>query len=291
MLMLLPHRARSVAAGVTGATAVLLGFGLLIFIVSLLVHLPEMTDIYGVLGPGLIGGTLLSVVAIAYVPNAAIWAASYAIGPGFAVGAGTSVAPSGVFVGMIPSFPPFAALPSPGPAPAISLLALAVPFAAGVVGGVLTIRALPSAVGEAAPLWGFVCGVLTGGVFGFLAALSGGPVGGQRMAVMGPSAWQVGLMAALEVGVSAAIAAWATNWHLLRRTRTRPADDAPSDEPAPAGAEVQFEDPEPVLANVDLQPLPDGVTPSGERHAVPKPRTEPEPGSVAPFRKRPPRDR
>jgi hypothetical protein len=293
IFMLLPHRARSLAAGVTGATAVLLGSGLLIFLASLLFHVSEMADIYGVLGPGVVGGVLLTVVAIAYLPNAAIWAVSYAVGPGFAVGAGTSVAPSGVFVGMIPSFPPFAALPSPGPAPLVSLLALAVPFAAGVVGGVLTIRALPSAVSEAAPLWGFVCGVMTGGGLAFLAALSGGPVGGSRMAVMGPSAWQTGLMAALEVGVSAAIAAWAANWHLLRHAPV--ADAAPAEEPARIPDQVEFEDPEPVLATMDRQPrLPDGVTSIGEKRdlpGVPKPRTEAEPGSVAPFRKRPPRNR
>ncbi len=293
MLMLLPHRARSLAAGITGATAVLLGSGLLIFLVSLVFHVSELADIYGVLGPGVVGGVLLSVVAIAYLPNAAIWAVSYAVGPGFAVGAGTSVAPSGVFVGMIPAFPPFAALPAPGPAPLVSLLALAVPFAAGITGGVLTIRVLPSAVGEAAPLWGFVCGVLTGGVVAFLAALSGGPVGGARMAVMGPSAWQTGLMAALEVGVSAAIAAWAANWRLMRRMPV--AEDVPAEEPARIPDRLEFEDPEPVLATVDLHPrLPDGVTPIGERTdlpGVPRPRTEPEPGSVTPLRKRPPRGR
>jgi hypothetical protein len=195
---------------------------------------------------------------------------------------------------MIPSFPPFAALPAPGPAPLVSLLALAVPFAAGIVGGVLTIRALPSAVSEAAPLWGFVCGVLTGGVIAFLAALSGGPVGGARMAVMGPSAWQTGLMAALEVGVSAAIAAWAANWHLLRRMP--PADEpAPAEEPARIPDKVEFEDPEPVLAAVDLQaPLPDGVTPIGDKPqlpGVPRPRKETDAGSVTPLRKRPPRNR
>jgi hypothetical protein len=295
IFMLLPHRARSLAAGVTGALAVLLGSGLLIFLVSLLFHLSELTDIYEVLGTGIVGGVLLTIVSIAYLPNAAIWAVSYAVGPGFAVGAGTSVAPSGVFIGMIPSFPPFAALPSPGPAPLVSLLALVVPFAAGVAGGVLTVRSLPTAVGEAAPLWGFVCGVLTGGILAFLAALSGGPVGGARMAVMGPSAWQTGLMAVLEVGVSAAIAAWATNWILLRRMP--PADD---DAPAPTRKarkapedKVQFEDPEPVLATVEIPPpLPDGVTPIGERlPGVPRPRTETEPGSISPLRKRPPRDK
>jgi hypothetical protein len=58
---------------------------------------------------------------------------------------------------------------------------------------------------------------------------------------------------------------------------------------------VEFEEPEPMLASVDIQPpLPDGVIPIAEKYdsgipGVPRPR--PEPGSVSPIRKRPPRDR
>ena len=297
MLRLLPHRARSLVAGVTGATIVLLGSGLLIFLVSLLFHLGEVANLYEVLKPGVVGGVLVTVVAVAYLPNAAIWAVSYAVGPGFAVGAGTSVSPSGVFMGMIPSFPSFAAIPSPGPAPLISLLALAAPFAAGVVGGHLTIRALPSAASEAAPLWGFVCGVLTGGVIAVLAALAGGPLGGQRMAVMGPSAWQTGLLAALEVGISAAIAAWVANWRFLRRTP--PSADPPKkrrrSEKARVPEQLEFEEPEPMLASVDIQPpLPDGVIPIGGevRHGPPRrPQAPPRAGLGLPDQKTPRRDR
>jgi hypothetical protein len=147
---------------------------------------------------------------------------AYAVGPGFSVGAGTSVSPTGVFLDAVPAFPPLAALPQPGPAPAISLLALAAPFVAGAVGGVLTIRSLPSPVSEGAPLWGFVSGALTGAVAALLSALAGGPLGGGRMATVGPSAWQVGLLAALEVGISAAIAAWVANWMVLRRPASAP---------------------------------------------------------------------
>ncbi len=297
MLQLLPRRTRSVAAGTLGATAVLLTSGVLIFLVSLAFHFSEAKNLYDVLRPGVVGGVLLSVIALVYLPNAALWAASYAVGPGFAVGAGTSVSPSGIFIGVIPSFPPLAALPQPGPAPVVSLFALAVPFVAGAVGGVLTIRALPTAVGEAAPLWGFVSGVCTGVVIAFLAALSGGPLGGERMAVMGPSAWQTGLLTALEVGVSAATAAWIANWLLLRRAPVPAAEPepAPADEPVPASDELEFEDPDPVLASAETRRLPDGVIPMGERFQartpeVPAPREEDSHGTVAPFRRQPPPD-
>jgi Family of unknown function (DUF6350) len=288
MLGLLPRRARSVAAGATGATAVLLGSGTLIFLTSMLFHLSEAKNLYDVLKPGIVGGILLILAGLVYLPNAALWTVAYAVGPGFAVGAGTSVSPSGIFIGMVPAFPPLAALPQPGPAPLVSLFALAVPFAAGAVGGVFTIRYQPTEATEAAPLWGFVSGVLTGAVIAFLAALSGGPLGGGRMAVMGPSAWQTGLLAALEVGVSAAIAAWIANWRLLRRApavEDPGADDATTDE-------LEFEEPEPVLASVD-DPLPEGVIPIGDwtgPRTTRSSREEADTGVVSPIRKRRPRD-
>ncbi|MEV0404592.1 DUF6350 family protein [Actinoallomurus sp. NPDC050550] len=290
MLGLLPRRARSVAAGATGATAVLLGSGVVIFLASLLYHLPQAKNLFEVLKPGVVGGILVFLIALVYLPNAALWAVAYAVGPGFSVGAGTSVSPSGVFLGMIPAFPSLAALPEPGPAPVVSLFALAVPFIAGAVGGVLTIRYLPAATTEAAPLWGFVSGALTGGVIAFLAALSGGPLGGGRMAVMGPSAWQTGLLAALEVGVSAAIAAWVTNWRLLRRVPPAAATAPAEEHEEPETEEVEFEDPEPVLSSIDEPSLPEGVIPISRAAEAGRLREEPGSGKVSRLR-RPPRDR
>ncbi|MGW3766362.1 cell division protein PerM [Actinomadura verrucosospora] len=222
LLRLLPERPRSLVIGVAGSLSVLLASGALLVGGSLAAHLSDAGDLYDMLAPGAVGGVLLLLVELAFLPNAAIWGMAYAVGPGFSVGAGTSVSPTGVFLNAVPAFPPLAALPQPGPAPAISLLALAAPFVAGAVGGVLTIRSLPSPVSEGAPLWGFVSGALTGAVAALLSALAGGPLGGGRMATVGPSAWQVGLLAALEVGISAAIAAWVANWMVLRRPARAP---------------------------------------------------------------------
>jgi hypothetical protein len=249
LLRLLPDRPRSLVVGVVGATAVLIASGALLVAASLAVHLSQANELYDVLAPGIVGGILLFLVELAFLPNAVIWGMAYAIGPGFSVGSGTSVSPTGVFLDVVPSFPLLAALPEPGPAPALSLLALAAPFVAGGVGGVLTIRVMPSPVYEAAPLWGFVSGALTGFVAACLAALAGGPLGGGGLATMGPSAWQVGFMAALEVGISAAIAAWLSNWSLLKAARTpaRPAEPAGESPAEPLPDLVQFVDPEPVL--------------------------------------------
>jgi hypothetical protein len=84
---------------------------------------------------------------------------------------------------------------------------------------------------EAAPLWGFIAGAAAGGLAGLLAAFSGGPLGDGRLAVVGPSGWQVALVAVLEVGVTAALTAAAANWMIFRRAGRRGPGDLPAPDP------------------------------------------------------------
>ncbi|RJL23643.1 DUF6350 family protein [Bailinhaonella thermotolerans] len=218
IMRLLTERARSLAAGAACAVAVLLGGGFLLVVVALAANLGQAADLSSVLAPGFVGGVLLILIQLLFLPNAAIWGMSYVLGPGFAVGAGTLVAPTGVSLGGVPALPLLAALPEPGPASPWALAVLAVPFAAGIAGGVTTIRMLPTPALEAAPLWGFVVGVCAAAAAAALAALSGGPLGGGRLAEVGPSPWQVAFSAALEVGMGAAVGAGLWNWYLIRRS-------------------------------------------------------------------------
>ncbi|GAA2015156.1 hypothetical protein GCM10009799_49240 [Nocardiopsis rhodophaea] len=220
LLEVVPERPRSLLAGTLGATGTLLLSGALLVGIALALDYDEAAAITGQLAPGIIGGTLLVLLQLLYLPNAIIFGTAYAVGPGFALGTGTMVAPTGIAVGPLPLLPLLAALPDNGPAPVISLAALAAPFIAGGVGGLLTQRSAPTLVGEAAPMWGFVCGVATGAVLTVLSLIAGGSLGADRLSDVGPSAWQVGLITALEVGVTAAIAAWVANWRYLRRMRT-----------------------------------------------------------------------
>uniref|UniRef100_UPI00035C6304 cell division protein PerM n=1 Tax=Nocardiopsis salina TaxID=245836 RepID=UPI00035C6304 len=219
LLDLMPPRARSLLVGALASTGTLALGGVLLFLTAMAVSLPEVIDTTRALGPGIVGGVLLVIVQLAYLPNAIVYAVCYALGPGFALGEMTVVAPTGVSVGPLPLFPMLAALPENGPAPVLSLGALAVPFIAGALGGVLTQRSAPDVVSEAAPLWGFVCGITTGITVAAFALVTGGSLGAVRLAEVGPSAWQVGLVAALEVGVAAAVAAWIANWWYSRKLR------------------------------------------------------------------------
>jgi hypothetical protein len=212
-------RTRSVLVGTAGSVATLAAAGALLTALALASHLRQFGAIHGLLAPGVVGAALLFLAELAYLPNAIIWAISYLLGPGFAVGTGTIVAPTGSALGPMPAFPMLAALPRGvhGTGPAwLAVLVLAVPYLAGAVGGVLVVRIAPTRALEAAPIRGFCCGALTGGVLGVLAAFAGGPLGDGRMAAVGPSAWQVAVVGALEVGIAAAVTAGAANWRYAR---------------------------------------------------------------------------
>lgn len=216
---LLPDRARSVLAGVAGALTVLVIAGAVLAAVALGTHLAEFSALSRGLAPDAVGAALLLLVQLAYVPNALIWAVSFLVGPGFAIGTGTVVAPTGTVLGRLPAFPMLAALPPgvhSGTAPWVAALVFALPYLAGCAGGLLLIRLAPTPSLEAAPLWGLACGGITGTLLGVAAAFSGGPLGSGRLSAVGPSAWQVGVTAALEVGVTAAVTAGLANWALLR---------------------------------------------------------------------------
>ena len=216
---LMPPRSRSVVLGSGAALAVLGIGGAVLAGGSLAAHMSQYRALDGTLAPGLVGGVLLLLAQLAYVPNAIGWAVCYSLGPGFAFGTATVVAPTGAALGPLPVFPMLAALPSgSGPVSGgASVLVLALPYLAGALGGILLARAAPTPAVELAPLWGFACGVVTGCVTGILAAFSGGPLGSERLAAVGPSGWQAALVATLEVGVAAAVAAGLANWIRLRR--------------------------------------------------------------------------
>lgn len=217
MLRLLPERSRSLVVGTAAALAILLAAGLVLVVGAIVVSLDEIKRLTDFLGPGLIGGTLLLIVEVLYLVNAVIWGMAYIAGPGFAIGTGTLVAPTGVRLGQIPALPLLGALPEPGGAPVWAMAVVAIPFLAGAVAGVVVVRIAPTPTPEAAPMWGFGCGLCAGAAAGVLAALSGGPLGDGRLATVGPSPWEVVLSVTLEVGVAAGMAAGVSNWWLIFR--------------------------------------------------------------------------
>ncbi|MEV0146667.1 MULTISPECIES: DUF6350 family protein [unclassified Nonomuraea] len=255
MLRLLPGRVRALTVGTAVATAVLLVAGFALVLVAVVLNFGQVRELTNVLSPGFVGGLLLLLVQILYLLNVVIWALSYIAGPGFAIGTGTLVAPTGVQLGTVPSLPLLGALPDSGTVPPWMMAVVALPFAAGALAGVVVARISPSPSYEAAPLWGFLTGVTTGLVAALLAALSGGPIGGGRLAAIGPSPWEVALSVALEVGVAAGISAGITNILLLNRRARAPLDKA-AEPVRKAGAAIARAASRVGLAESDAKPLP-----------------------------------
>ncbi|WP_121194771.1 cell division protein PerM [Motilibacter peucedani] len=205
----MPREPGLVLAGAVGALATVLGAAGLLLAASLALHAPEAAASVRSLHPGPLGTLLLSGLSVLLLPNAVVFAAAYAVGPGFAVGAGTSVAPSGVVLGPLPDLPLLAALPSAGPAPTLSLLVLAGPALAGAVAGAVVARRAPAGLGpDRAAGLAALSGVGGGLVLGLLSLLAGGGAGDRTLAHVGPSAVQVGLAASGELALVAAAVAW-----------------------------------------------------------------------------------
>jgi len=222
VLARVPHTVRRVVRAGLAATAVIVGVGAASVGAGLVLHAGRAATVMSNLDGGVSASLLMAAVSVAYLPNVAIWGSAFSVGPGFAVGAKTTVTFSAVHLGALPAVPLLAALPANGAPPTFARLAVIAPIAAGLLAGWLLARArvhTPNADGpwwerqrlmDAA--WGLAAGAVAGLLMGILAWLSGGPVGPGRMAQVGPSAWHVGIAVTFEVGVLAAATTWLLGW-------------------------------------------------------------------------------
>ncbi|MEV6027243.1 DUF6350 family protein [Streptomyces sp. NPDC052036] len=275
----------SVRAALAGA-AVLVGGGALLVGASLVWHGGATRASFLQLTAGWSGRCAVLLLALALVPNAAVWGAAYALGPGFVLGAGHAMGPlsAGRPPATLPPFPLLAAVPAAGGGP-LSWAVGAVPAVAGVTVGWFVAGAAcrggeprrdrdtawpAGRTAAATAVAALVCGALLGG----LAEAAGGPLGVAVLAHFGPVGWQVGGVAAgwtvaAGLPVALGVRAWRLRgsvkpersgrrrvwWPWRRPAGESPALPAPSvpspTVPEPAGArtpaDVLWEDP-------DLQP-------------------------------------
>ncbi|CAL9298856.1 hypothetical protein SUDANB180_04644 [Streptomyces sp. enrichment culture] len=228
------ERARlSAAARAAGAaTTVLLGGGALLVGVSLVWHGAAARASFLQLTEGWTGRFAVLLLGIALIPNAALWAASYALGPGFALGAGHLVDPfASDPAPLLPPFPLLAAVPEPGAGTPQHWVVGVVPAVAGMTAGWFVARAAvrPPGPGEPARArWsvGQTAGVvlLTGAVcavaVALLTALAGGPLGVSALSRLGPPWPRAGGAAGLWTPVFALpVALLVRAWRLLRGRR------------------------------------------------------------------------
>ncbi|MDQ1629239.1 MAG: hypothetical protein QOI54_2983 [Actinomycetota bacterium] len=207
----LPFVLRAACTGAAGALAVLGAAGGLLVGVLLLLHRGAAEVLFHGIDRGGSGALLLGLICLLYVPTAVVWGAAYLLGPGFAVGVGTSVSVTGVHLGAVPAMPLLAALPSGQVSGGVAWPLLAVTVAGcGLVAGVLVERSARLGGVAAAParswrelgILAAATGAVTGLALALLGVLASGPAGPGRMAHVGPTWWVLGPAAAAEVALA-----------------------------------------------------------------------------------------
>ncbi|WP_437107622.1 cell division protein PerM [Streptomyces sp. enrichment culture] len=229
-LVLGPDGRPGVAARAAGAgAAVLVGGGALLVVASLGWHGGETQRAFLRLTEGWSGRLAVLLLGVTLVPNAAVWAAAYALGPGFLLGTGTLVTPfSSAPAPLLPPFPLLAAVPDAGAGTPVNWAAGAVPVLAGAVTGWCVGRGATVGGGSGRPggarpgrasagPWArgrtagaaALAAVLCAALLAVLAALAGGPLGVAVLSRFGPVWWQVGGATLVWIGLVAVVTALA----------------------------------------------------------------------------------
>jgi hypothetical protein len=206
---------RLVIAAMSRALSVVLGASFVLVLVLLGVHGQRAGDMWGLLDPGVGGAVVLALACLVSLPTLVLWTAAVLVGPGFALGTGTSVDLTGSYIGIVPGFPTLAAIPGPGPfGPWVFVLGLVVP-AAGVWAGLVTPRVR---IGAAA-------GALAGLVLGGLMAISGGGVGPGRMVDAGPPPVTPAAVAVVILAATGALGSLLAHYRGRRASRNTSESD------------------------------------------------------------------
>jgi hypothetical protein len=154
------------------------------------------------------------------LPNATVFAGSYLLGPGFAVGAQTLVSPTVVVTGPLPAFPLLAALPDSGPTPAWTVWLVALPVLVAAYAAARAQHRRPTLRWDRGALRGCAGGVAAGLVVALLARVAGGAVGPGRMLEVGPDATEVLVHAVTSFGIGGLLGGLLMTWW-QRRSRSR----------------------------------------------------------------------
>lgn len=185
------------AVGVLGVGALLVALGMGLRFVDGIVATEALE-------PTHLGVVVLFLVQLALAPVAIVWASAWAIGPGFALGRGSSVSPIGTDLGPVPSLPLLSAI-EPNAHPWM-LAVVVLPVLVGVAAGWLARQTLLASTDlHPTRWWQLVAaaiggGLVAGAILGALAVLVSGAVGPGRLGTAGPDAAMVAGWGALEVG-------------------------------------------------------------------------------------------
>jgi hypothetical protein len=180
----------------TRIVALLLAISAIFLSISLFINLSTVKDLITVLRPGVIGGFLLLLINIVYLPNAAVATMAYLSGTGFGVGTNTLVSPLEHTVTQIPALPILGALPNTEHPQFLFSI-----FFFVMAGALLASWTIAS---KTKVLWqSYFVSIVS--IF-ILTYFASGSLLTNEMSTVGPSLWKFPLSVALEMGLGIAMA-------------------------------------------------------------------------------------
>ena len=191
-----------------GTVATVIVAASLVTTTALVINYGQVIALYESVQAGVLGGIALTAAQLAFLPTLVIWAAAWLVGPGFAVGVGSTVSPIATTLGPLPSVPVLGALPiEPS---SLGFMTLLVPLLAAFIAGLAVRPRLVAALdGEAPRWWGIgtaaLAAVVAGLAMGFLAFVAAGAAGPGRLAEVGPDPVTVGLWMLAETLIGASL--------------------------------------------------------------------------------------
>jgi hypothetical protein len=180
----------------TRIMAAILGFAFLVLGILLLFNLGTVKDLTQVLEPGILGGLLLLILNVLYLPNAAVATMGYFAGVGFGIGEATIISPLSYQVPEIPALPILGALPTGKFVWA--LFAVLIFIGAGVVLTSWTLNQRPEV------LWQTYSLLLL--AIAFICWAASGSLMTQALSAVGVSIWKVTLAIGLEMAIGIGLA-------------------------------------------------------------------------------------
>ncbi|MET7300891.1 DUF6350 family protein [Embleya sp. NPDC005575] len=204
-------RVPAVRASLASA-AVLAAGGALLVLACLFAHAGQVRVALALTTHDAIGFAALAVLCAVLVPNAIVWAVSYAAGTGFALGAATTLAPTGSTFGPLPTLPLLAALPGPATVPSAAWAPAVLPPLAGIVAGFFAARAEPPRAWLAVTSHAAGAGLGVGLLTLVSTRLASGTAGLANLAELGPDVWRTAAALTVEITLVAAPTALAATW-------------------------------------------------------------------------------
>lgn len=213
-----PAWAREIGYGAIAGALLVLAAGAVLVGVSLLFSFNEASTILSELKLSTGDALTYTLVMALIAPNLALLGSSYLLGPGFAIGTGTTVSPTAVSLGAVPAFPVLAALPNEGPTSGWLVLMMGLPALSAAIGAGIGRRDGIRQPLDLAALRGAAAGFGSGVLITLAIALAGGPAGTGRLADIGAPVAQVLVFATGTMSVGGLIGGLVHEWY--RRWRS-----------------------------------------------------------------------